>query len=190
MTPATNAAPHRAASASSVRAWLGGTAGLAVIVALTIVGCATPEPERAPTPAPTPPSATRPTPMPPPVARPRPGPLPVKPLNVKADCAFRDETGYQGAMKLDVADARVRHFEATVDIPRRGNCRFALRDFHQTGTMPSIVLQSQRSRCVVRMWEQGTRVTVAFDSCSDMCTGDAFTYVWPFLADAHNGSCG
>jgi hypothetical protein len=188
-----NAAPRHGlpAPATPVCAGLTGAAGIAILVALTIAGCATPEPERAPapTPVPTPPPATKPT-LPPPVSRTKPGPIPVKPLNVKADCSFRDETGYQGAMKLDVTNAQVRRFEASVDIPRRGNCRFDLKDFQQTGAMPSIVLKSQGSRCVVRMWEQGRRVTVAFDSCNDMCTGDAFTYLWPFLADAHNGSCG
>lgn len=134
-----------------------------------------------------------------PVARPqerpaerlgKPGPIPVRPLNVKAACAFRDETGYQGAMQLHVAEARVTQFDATVNVPRHGSCRFALKDFRQTGSMPSVTLKATGSRCVVRMWEQGRRVTVAFSDCEDMCTGEAFTYLWPFLADSHDGTCG
>jgi hypothetical protein len=118
------------------------------------------------------------------------GPIPTRALNVAADCAFKDETGYRGAMKLKVADAQVRTFEARVDIPGRGACRFDLRDFRQTASMPNVALSAQRSRCIVRMWEQGRRVTVAFNNCQDRCSGRAYSYLWPIMADAQTGSCG
>lgn len=118
------------------------------------------------------------------------GPIPTRALNVAADCAFKDETGYRGAMKLKVADAQVRTFEARVDIPGRGTCRFDLRDFRQTASMPNVALSAQRSRCIVRMWEQGRRVTVAFNNCQDRCSGRAYSYLWPILADVQTGSCG
>ena len=118
------------------------------------------------------------------------GPIPTRALNVAADCAFKDETGYRGAMKLKVADAQVRTFEARVDIPGRGACRFDLKDFRQTASMPNVALSAQRSRCIVRMWEQGRRVTVAFNNCQDRCSGRAYSYLWPILADVHTGSCG
>jgi len=31
---------------------------------------------------------------------------------------------------------------------------------------------------------------VAFNNCQKMCSGDAYTYLWPILANARNGSCG
>lgn len=118
------------------------------------------------------------------------GPIPTRALNVAADCAFKDETGYRGVMKLKVADAQVRTFEARVDIPGRGACRFDLRDFRQTASMPNVALSAQRSRCIVRMWEQGRRVTVAFNNCQDRCSGKAYSYLWPIMADAQTGRCG
>lgn len=154
----------------------------AASLALTLGSCAVIEPESTrPTPAPTP------TPE---AARARPTPIPTRPLNVKAECAFRDETGYRGAMKLDVANAQVRSFEATVDVPRHGNCRFNLADFRQTKSMPNVELSAPGSACTVRMWEQGRRVTVAFHQCASKCTGEAFTYLWPILADSNSGTCG
>jgi hypothetical protein len=117
--------------------------------------------------------------------------IPVRPLNVKADCAFHDPTGYQGAMKLQVAEARVQRFEASIQIPPHGSCRFDLKDFRQTDQMPNPVLKAQGSGCEVHLWEQGSRVTVAFARCRDMCTTlAAFERLWPILAYAANGSCG
>ena len=117
--------------------------------------------------------------------------LPTRPLNVKADCSFKDPTGYRGAMKLQVAQAKVRHFEATVTVPEHGSCRFALGEFRQTEEMPNPVLKHVRNGCEVRMWEQGRRVTVAFSRCRDMCSSTgAFERLWPILADSGNGSCG
>src|SRR5574337_450638 len=49
--------------------------------------------------------------------------MPVKPLQVKADCRFKDETGYSGSALLNVDYDQVKAFNATVDIPRRGSCR-------------------------------------------------------------------
>jgi hypothetical protein len=117
--------------------------------------------------------------------------IPVRPLNVKADCAFRDPTGYRGAMKLHVAQAKVQRFVASVDIPPHGSCHFDLKDFRQTDQMPNPVLKAEHSGCEVHVWEQGGRVTVAFARCRDMCTSlAAFERLWPILAYASNGSCG
>lgn len=119
----------------------------------------------------------------------KPGPIPVRPLNVKTDCSFRDETGYHGALKLDVAEAKVNAFEARVNIPRRGACRFALKDFRQTKELPAIELSQAKGRCIVRVWEQGERVTVAFQQCEKMCSGNSYSYLWPILNDRQKGSC-
>lgn len=117
--------------------------------------------------------------------------LPTRPLNVKADCSFKDPTGYRGAMTLQVAQAKVQHFEATVTVPEHGSCRFALGEFRQTEEMPNPVLKHVRNGCEVRMWEQGRRVTVAFSRCRSMCSSTgAFERLWPILADSGNGSCG
>jgi hypothetical protein len=119
----------------------------------------------------------------------RPGPIPVRPLNVKTECSFRDETGYNGALKLDVAEAKVQAFEAKVNIPKRGACRFNLKDFRQTKELPAIELSQARGRCIVRVWEQGERVTVAFQQCEKMCSGNSYSYLWPILNDRGKGSC-
>lgn len=164
----------------------------AALLAVLLAACAAPEKAPPPVaePATAPAAAPAPPPRPPAVARPaRPGPLPVRPLNVKTECSFRDETGYSGLLRLEVAEARVHAFEARVEVPRRGSCRFALRDFRQTRELPAVELAQKRGRCIVRVWEQGERVTVAFQECEKMCTGSAHLGLWPILADRRDGSC-
>lgn len=119
----------------------------------------------------------------------KPGPIPTRPLNVKADCIFRDETGYGGTMKLAIEQARVLSFQASVSIPRRGNCKFDLKNFRQTREMPNVMLNHLHDRCIVHVWEQGERVTVAFQQCQKMCSGDAWEGLWPILIDTRDGSC-
>ena len=119
----------------------------------------------------------------------RPPPIPVRPLDVKADCSYRDETGGSGMLKLDVAAARVRGFEAKANFPQHGSCHFALKDFRQTKEMPAIELIQPNGSCIVRMWEQGTRVTVAFQECQAMCTGSAWDQLLPMIYDRRDGSC-
>ena len=116
-------------------------------------------------------------------------PIPVRALNVKTDCSYRDETGTSGTLKLDVAAARVRAFEARITYPQHGICHFALKDFRQTKEMPAIELSQTNGSCVVRMWEQEKGVTVAFNACESKCSGDAFNYLWPILVDTRNGRC-
>jgi hypothetical protein len=158
---------------------------LAVLLAAAFLGaCATPDKPSGPAAeAPAPPAAV--------AARPaaRPGPIPVRPINVKTECNFRDESGYNGALKLDVAEAKVKAFEAQVNIPKRGACRFDLKDFRQTKELPAIELSQSRGRCIVRVWEQGERVTVAFQQCEKMCSGNSYSYLWPILNDRRKGSC-
>lgn len=164
------------------------TPRIALLLTAALLGaCAAPEKAppvaEAPKPAPVtkaPPVAAKPT---------RPGPIPVRPLNVKTECNFRDETGYNGALRLDVTEARVHAFEAKVNIPRRGACRFDLKDFRQTRELPAIELSQTNGRCIVRMWEQGERVTVAFQQCEKMCSGSSYNHLWPILNDRRDGSC-
>jgi len=119
----------------------------------------------------------------------KPGPIPTRPLNVRAECTFRDETGYNGTIKLAIEQARVEAFAANVNVPRRGNCSFDLKNFRQTRALPNVELTHLRDRCVVHVWEQGDRVTVAFQQCQKMCSGNAWEGLWPILTDRRDGSC-
>jgi hypothetical protein len=110
-------------------------------------------------------------------------------FNARASCSFRDDTGYAGKLELAVRDARVEQLDARVDVPNRGSCQFRLSDFHQTESLPIVVLASQRTSCKVSLWEQGDQVTVAFRDCRTECGGDAVNYLWPILVDSRKGSC-
>lgn len=116
-------------------------------------------------------------------------PIPVRPLTVKTDCSYRDETGASGTLRLDVATARVRAFEAKINYPQHGSCHFVLKDFRQTKEMPAIELSQTNGSCVVRMWEQGARVTVAFQQCERMCSGSAYEQLLPMIYDRRDGTC-
>ena len=142
-----------------------------------------------------PPVASAPAAKPPPIAAPRtpkpkkPGPIPTRPLNVKTDCRFHDESGYKGTMKLYVEGAKVQSFAATVNVPGRGVCSFDLKDYRQTRELPNVELRHRSDGCIVRVWEQGERVTVAFQQCQRMCSGNAWEGLWPILNDRRDGSC-
>lgn len=114
----------------------------------------------------------------------------MKPVDIKADCAWKDENGYNGQMKLLAADNVIAAFDATVTHPKHGTCRFAFTNFRQTQKTPNVELKAHGSSCTVRMWTQGNQVSVAFSKCQSMCTGDAIDYLWPILADARTGGCG
>lgn len=116
-------------------------------------------------------------------------PIPTRPLNVKIDCIFRDETGYNGTVKLAVEEARVQSLEATVNVPRHGSCRFDLKNFRQTRGLPTVKLMHLRDRCSVHLWEQGEQVTVAFLQCQKMCAGKAWDHLWPILISRRDGTC-
>lgn len=119
----------------------------------------------------------------------RPGPIPTRPLNVLAECRFRDETGYSGNLTLTIDQATVQAFEAAVNVPKRGVCQFSLKNFRQTKALPNVELSHLSDPCIVRVWEQGSRVTVAFQQCRKMCSGKAWEHLWPILADTQDGSC-
>ena len=116
-------------------------------------------------------------------------PIPDKELEIRTKCSFRDVAGGRGSMDLQVSKAEVKRFVAEVSIPRRGLCRFDMKDFKQTSKMPNVVLTDGESSCVVRMWEQEKGVTVSFNACQAKCGGDAFSYLWPILVDRRNGRC-
>ncbi|MCB1908367.1 MAG: hypothetical protein KDH15_13440 [Rhodocyclaceae bacterium] len=152
------------------------TVGLVALAA----SCATPPP-----PPPPPPPKEKPAPPPPPrkVEKPK-----AKRINVANECRFKNVTGYNGDAKLDVAESKVRHFQARVDIPRRGHCRFEDKDFKQVRYAPHVELASANG-CKIRMWEQGRKFTVAFADCNRHCSGSAADYLWPILMDKPTGKC-
>ena len=159
--------------------------------AAVLAGCATPEP--------TPPTEARPPEAAAPkriesqplkhLANRKLEPIPDRPLNVKTSCKFRDHTGYGGRLDLQVRDDDVRRFRAEVNIPKRGNCRFDLKDFQQATHRPVALATAGGESCVVRVWEQKDRVTVAFRDCQAQCSGESFDYLWPILVDARTGKC-
>jgi transposase len=171
---------------------------VAATLILLLAACATPEPVQEP-------------PAPAPVAekKPRPEriesqplkhllnrnlkPMPVQALNVKTKCAFRDAIGTRGKMDLQVKNAEVQRFTAEINIPKQGICRFDMKNFEQTGTLPNVMLTDASSGCAVRMWAQelgrDKSVTVAFSDCQTQCSGDSFSYLWPILVDTRNGRC-
>jgi hypothetical protein len=88
-----------------------------------------------------------------------------------------------------VEDSQVQRLAAEVQVPKFGNCAFALKDFRQTASEPAIALSASEGRCTVRLWEQEDKVTVAFSACQDRCARGGFEYVWPILVDARTGEC-
>ncbi len=170
---------------------------LVAVPLLILAGCSTTEPAPSPIQPPaTEPQATQTTPAPerpkklPPESRAkRPGAIPTRALNVLAQCRFKDETGYNGNLRLTVQEAKVQAFEAAVNIPGRGTCRFDLKSFRQTRELPNVELTHLRDPCIVRVWEQEERVTVAFQQCRKLCSGTAWDHLWPILNDRRDGSC-
>ena len=167
--------------ASTIRSW-----ALCLLLASLLAGCAVFMPEDRPVPPAESPATS--TPAVPSAAKGRLKPMPVRPLQVKTECRFRDETGYSGSALLDVDYDQVKAFMATVDIPRRGSCRFDLNGFRQVKAPAHVELLASNG-CTVRMWEQGDQVTVAFSKCARQCTGNAADYLWPILVDRPSGHC-
>jgi len=161
-----------------------------------VAGCATPEP-------PAPPPVVEPPPAPAPraesprlrqdtlkhLAKRQLKPIETRPLNARARCQFKDANGYRGQLRLDVREASVQRFDAQVEVPKRGHCRFELKQFQQTERLPNVVLAARRGECKVSLWEQGEQLTVAFRDCRAECSGDSADYLWPILVDSRKGSC-
>lgn len=117
-------------------------------------------------------------------------PMPTRPLNVRSKCSYRDDIGTRTRLSLLVKDAEVKTFTADVNMPKHGACRFDLQHFRQTAALPQVLLAARDgSDCTVRLWEQGDRVTVAFNNCPQSCDGEAFSYLWPIMVEAKTGRC-
>lgn len=117
-------------------------------------------------------------------------PQPTRPLNVRSRCSHRDAIGTQTRLDLLVKEASVKTFVARVSMKGHGTCRFDLNDFEQVEKLPQALLRHKKQAgCLVRMWEQGPRVTIAFNSCPKSCDGQAFDYLWPIMVEAKSGQC-
>lgn len=117
-------------------------------------------------------------------------PQPTRPLNVKSRCSHRDAIGTTTKLDLLVKEAVVKTFDAQVTMKGYGTCRFNLNEFEQAEKLPQALLKHKRDAgCLVRMWEQGPKVTVAFNSCAKSCEGQAFDYLWPIVVEAKSGRC-
>ncbi len=117
-------------------------------------------------------------------------PQPTRPLNVKSRCSHRDAIGTTTKLDLLVKEAAVKTFAAQVNMKGHGTCRFDLKDFEQTEKLPQALLRKKDDKdCLVRMWEQGPKVTIAFNSCPKSCDGQAFDYLWPIVVEAKSGRC-
>lgn len=117
-------------------------------------------------------------------------PQPTRPLNVRSHCTHTDAAGTTTRLDLLVKEAEVQSFNAQVTMKGYGACRFNLSDFEQAEKLPQALLKHKReSGCSVRMWEQGPKVTIAFNSCPKSCERDAFSYLWPILVEAKSGHC-
>jgi hypothetical protein len=165
------------------------TRRLPLLAGLVLVtGCAPLRSPTGPTPTPDakpqPPAAARPAP---PKKSTKPMPIPERPLVVNTECSFRDDTGTEGRLLLDVKASKVERFWSEIDMGRRGSCRFDLAAFRQTTFTPSPTLVA--GACTVRMWEQGDQVTVSYQNCADQCTPGAHEYLWPTLVSRRTGSC-
>lgn len=168
---------------------------LAVLGMVNLAGCATPE-----SPPPPPVAAVVAEPSPPVqpalrrdtlkhLANRNLKPIEARPLNARARCGFRDPGGYRGKLQLEVKEASVSRFEASVDVPKKGSCSFKLKDFQQTDRLPNVVLAAKKGDCKVSLWEQEHQVTVAFRDCRAECSGNSVEYLWPILVDNRKGSC-
>lgn len=117
-------------------------------------------------------------------------PQPTRPLNVRSRCTHTDAIGTTTRLDLVVKEAEVTSFTAQVSMKGYGTCRFNLNDFEQAEKLPQALLKHKsETGCSVRMWEQGTKVTIAFNSCAKSCERDAFSYLWPIMVEAKSGHC-
>lgn len=117
-------------------------------------------------------------------------PQPTRPLNAKSHCSHKDAIGTTTRLDLLVNESLVKDFSAEVSMKGHGVCRFKLGDFEQIEKMPQPLLRHKKDDgCQVRMWEQGPKTTIAFNSCPKACEGDAFSYLWPIMVETKSGRC-
>jgi hypothetical protein len=110
-------------------------------------------------------------------------------ITTKTNCTYHDPSGgYGGKLKLAVDKSQVDTLVAEIQT-RHGKCNFALKDFQQTEKEPVVKLKAKRGKCVVRVWTQEDKISVAFEECKDRCQRDSFDYVWPIGVNTKTGRC-
>ena len=130
-------------------------------------------------------------PAPPPPAPPSAAQIPAPAaagLNLLGNCVGKEETGYAENVHFDLTGGVVRQFDARVDIPGRGSCRFQMADFQQTKQTPFVELLARSgTACALRIWQQGDRITVAATDCAEKCSRGSFEYLWPVQLNTAGG---
>lgn len=109
--------------------------------------------------------------------------------NAAVSCNYKDEGGIRGRVALLVDDFKVTRFNARIEMPNGGVCAFDSKKMEQRPFEQGIALQSTGDECVVRMWEQKHRITIAAYSCHKQCSKGSFSYLWPILMDTRIGTC-
>lgn len=109
--------------------------------------------------------------------------------NAAISCNYKDEGGVRGRVSLLVDDFKVSLFKARIEMPNGGICRFNASKMQQRPFEQGLSLESKSDECIVRMWEQDHRITVAAYNCHRQCTKGSFSYLWPILMDTRVGTC-
>lgn len=109
--------------------------------------------------------------------------------NAAVSCNYKDEGGIRGRVTLLVDDFKVTRFNARIEMPNGGTCTFDSKKMEQRPFEQGVALQSKGDECVVRMWEQKHRITIAAYSCHKQCSKGSFSYLWPILMDTRIGTC-
>ena len=110
-------------------------------------------------------------------------------MNAAVSCNYKDEGGVRGKAMLLVDQNRLTRFTARIEMPNGGVCEFDSKKMAQISFEQGIALQSKKDECVVRMWEQKNRITVAAYSCHKQCSKGSFSYLWPIIMDTRVGTC-
>ena len=111
-------------------------------------------------------------------------------INIKHRCSFRNETGYNGSTRVEIANNEVRALATAINVPLYGgSCSFDWAGFRQTARTPSIELR-HADGCTARIWTQGRQLTISYTACAARCSNpNVFKYVWPVLIDTASGAC-
>ena len=117
-------------------------------------------------------------------------PIAYQPISIDARCVQTEEDGFREDARLRVDDNRVSTIDWQSWVGRRGGCRFALADFHQTREKPQVELRANDgSACRLFVWQEPGRVTLAHANCEAHCTAGIYDEAWPALFDPASGGC-
>jgi hypothetical protein len=120
----------------------------------------------------------------------RPTPIAYHPITLDAHCVQTEEDGFREDARLVVDDNRVRALDWRLWVGKRGTCRFAFDDFHQTRERPQVeLLANDGSGCRLFVWQEPGHVTLAHDGCEARCTAGIYDEAWPVLFDGASGRC-